>query len=173
MCACASVPTCAYNVYARARACDEIRIIPDIHLLCSWRGDWVGLGDMMALSQRITLLSSIFSLLSSALLWYSLHSKKDTILKIEPELKGSVQRDCTPCTQVYMSVWLMWRPFMQLCTYTVMMQSSQHTDYMMYRITRSARIARASSARTVRESTCSVISVSLLSAYKWLCGADD
>lgn len=61
--ACASVSThvCVCNVCM----CDEIRIIQDIHLFCSWWGDWVGLGDMTALSQRITLLSLPFSLLFS------------------------------------------------------------------------------------------------------------
>lgn len=47
--------TCVY-------VCEEIRIIQDIHLFCGCWGDWVGLGDMMALSQRITLLSLPFCL---------------------------------------------------------------------------------------------------------------
>lgn len=57
VCACASMSTCVQSVHV----CEEIRIIPDIHLLCSWWGDWVGLGDMMAHSQRITFPSLPFS----------------------------------------------------------------------------------------------------------------
>lgn len=57
VCACVSMSTCVHSVHV----CEEIRIIPDIHLLCSWWGDWVGLGDMMAHSQRITFPSLPFS----------------------------------------------------------------------------------------------------------------
>lgn len=84
--------TCVCNV------CDEIRIMQDIHLFCSCWGDWVGLGDMKALWQRITLLSLPFCLsystlwLSPALtfdnwhhLWYKL-----SILKIKTQRKGAM-----------------------------------------------------------------------------------
>lgn len=67
----ASVSTWAYNVCVCMWESDEIRIILDIHLLCSWWGDWVGLGDMMALTQRITFLKRCFGI--------SLHSKKKTM----------------------------------------------------------------------------------------------
>lgn len=74
VCACASMSTCVQSVHV----CEEIRIIPDIHLLCSWWGDWVGLGDMMAHSQRITFPSSF--LLCS---FQSEHSILDNAFKSE------------------------------------------------------------------------------------------